>query len=71
VDGNGLSRIDDRELAVAIMKKTNSLNDSISLILIPGLTFVVLPHDIVATIGGFGIFFAALYFLNGKIPASE
>jgi hypothetical protein len=69
VDGNGLKRVEDRSLALALLEKVNNFNDYIFFsALIPVLIFAALPLSTVSSMGAVGAVFGGLYFLNGNIP---
>jgi len=58
VDGNGLTRIEDREVALALLNKVNKLNDRIAFSsLLPVLVFAALPHEVVSTMTWLGVVF--------------
>lgn len=72
VDGNGLSKIDDSNLASALLEKVNNMNadTAIRCIAIAG-TFAILPQSSSVALVGSTLVFGALYALNGKIPKVE
>ncbi len=72
VDGNGLSTIQDANLAKAILDKVNNMNadTAIRCIAIAG-TFAILPQSSSVALVGSALLFALLYAINGKIPKVE
>jgi len=72
VDGQGLKKIEDSNVARAILEKVNALNAKtvVQAILIAG-SFAILPQSASAPLVVSALIFAALYALNGKVPKGE
>ena len=72
MDGNGLSKIEDSNLARAILDKVNAMNldTAIQCFLASGV-FAVLPQSASVALVESALVFGALYALNGKIPKVE
>jgi hypothetical protein len=72
VDGNGLSKIEDSNIARAILEKVNTMNadTAIQCFTTAGL-FAILPQSASAPLVAIALAFATLYALNGKIPKVE
>ena len=72
MDGNGLSQIEDPNLADTILDKVNAMtaDTAIRCLGIAG-TFAILPQSSSVPLVVSALAFGALYFLNGKIPKVE
>lgn len=72
MDGNGLSKIEDSNLANAILEKVNAMNadTAIRCFVVAG-AFAILPQSASVPLVTSALLFAALYALNGKIPKLE
>jgi len=69
VDGNGLKKIEDPNLARAILSKVNAMNlNTAARCAVPAGIFAVLPQSSAAPLVGSTLVLAALYALNGKLP---
>jgi len=72
VEGNGLSKIEDRNLALALLEKVNSFNDYIFFTsLIPVVVFATLPIEKVSCFAAFGVILSALSFVKEKFPVES
>jgi hypothetical protein len=72
VDGNGMSKIDDPNLARAFVKKVNDFNISSTAqaVALMGV-FAALPRSFTGPFAFFAILFTGLYFLEGKLQFDE
>ena len=71
LDGNGLSQIDDPNLASAILNKVNAMNAETALkVVLPVVVFASLPQSSSAPLVTSGLLFAALYAAKDNIPTS-
>jgi len=71
VDGNGLSQIDDPNLARTILNKVNAMNAETALkVVVPVAVFAILPQSSSAPLVASTSLFAALYAAKDKIPTS-
>jgi hypothetical protein len=69
VDGNGLAKIEDANVARAILKKVNDMNtETVVKVAVPATLFALLPQSASAPLVAVAATFAALYFSQGKIP---
>jgi len=69
VDGTGIRKIDDDDLARAFMVKVNEMNLETgrdALLLAAG--FAALPSDVTSKLAGVTAVLGSLYFLQGKVP---
>lgn len=73
VDGNGLSKIEDPELASAILNKVNNMNlENLVKVVIPVAAFALLPQSRSMSLVLFSAIFAALYFMRDvDLPVSD
>lgn len=70
VDGQGIKKIEDVNVAQAILERVNAMNlDTIIDASLVAGAFAILPQSVSAPLVGCGVIFAALYFLNGKLPS--
>ena len=68
MDGNGLAKIEDPNLARALLDKVNTLNINTALqTLIATTIFAALPKDVTAPLAFFALLFVTLYFSEGKL----
>lgn len=68
--GDGLTKIDDANLASAILAKVNRMNiDTAIQGFVPVAIFAALPQSSSAPLVFFGLVFAALYAAKDKIPS--
>jgi hypothetical protein len=71
VDGTGIRKIEDQDLARAFMEKVNAMNiETGRNALILAALFATLPHDLTAKFAGISLIIGSLYFASGKIPKS-
>eukprot|EP00558_Chaetoceros_sp_UNC1202_P009241 CAMPEP_0197237268 /NCGR_PEP_ID=MMETSP1429-20130617/4150_1 /TAXON_ID=49237 /ORGANISM="Chaetoceros sp., Strain UNC1202" /LENGTH=80 /DNA_ID=CAMNT_0042696237 /DNA_START=154 /DNA_END=396 /DNA_ORIENTATION=+ len=71
VDGTGMRRIEDENLAKAFLQRVNQMNiDTGKEMLFVSSVFAALPHDLTARLASVGFVLSLLYFLNGKVPRS-
>jgi len=71
VDGNGLSYIEDSQLASAILEKVNAMNTSVGLKCIAAATiFAALPSSSSTALAMVSVVLTALYF-GGKVKDSS
>ena len=71
VDGNGLSQIDDPNLARFILNKVNAMNAETAIkVIAPVTVFAILPQSSSAPLVAFSLLFAALYVVKDKIPTN-
>ena len=71
VDGTGIRKIEDQNLARALLEKVNAMNiDSGRDAIILAALFASLPHDLTAKFAGVSLIIGSLYFASGKIPKS-
>jgi hypothetical protein len=69
VDGTGIRKIDDMNLARALLGKTNDMNISIGRDgILLALGFALLPQSVTTPLAGCSAVLSALYYLNGKLP---
>lgn len=69
VDGSGLSKIEDPDIAQAILRKVNDMNaETLVKVAVPVTAFALLPKPIASMLVFFAALYAGLYFLQGKIP---
>ena len=72
MDGNGLSKIDDANLASAILEKVNAMNAKTAIqCLAVATSFAILPQAESSHLVTASLMFGTLYALNGKIPKVE
>ncbi len=72
VDGTGIRKIEDQDLARAFMEKVNEMNlETGRNAVILAAAFAALPHDLVAKLAAVSVVLGALYFLEGKIPKRD
>lgn len=69
--GNGIERIEDETIAKNILRRVNDLNARTTLQSVAiAAVFAALPHSFTSSTALCAAIFAALYFLQGKIPTS-
>lgn len=65
VDGTGMRKIEDPNLAQAFVEKTNSLNfDTAQIALLWSAAFALLPQSVTYPLSIFTIIFGALYYFD-------
>jgi len=69
VDGTGIRKIEDEDLATAFMTKVNGMNiDTVKDAVIVSGIFAALPYDVTGKLAAVTLCLGSLYLLNGKIP---
>mmetsp|Transcript_25321 Transcript_25321/g.24271 ORF Transcript_25321/g.24271 Transcript_25321/m.24271 type:complete len:81 (+) Transcript_25321:98-340(+) len=65
IDGTGMKKIDDPNLAKAFMDEVNSLNIATARdALLSSAIFAVLPQSVTYPVAAFTLIFAALYYIK-------
>lgn len=69
VDGNGLTRIEDPNLAQAILQRVNAMNLNTALqVGVPVTLFALVPQSTSAPLAFFLALFSLLYAVRNKVP---
>ena len=68
MDGNGLSKIEDENVAKAINEKVNAMNTQTGVIAIPVAIFAALDVSQSRALVLSAVIGAVLYYMKGRIP---